>query len=146
MGAWWGAGRSRYAREEWLRRRRIGMVRAGRCPGRSCYQSPHGVVCLGYNRGRAVAQSLHVVSWLPGSRGCFTARLFDYHVRRATEGLARFVGMERRLFFIMTLVRLLAVLCGAAHDRRRARVPHPWVDAREAVRRALSATTAAVTT
>src|SRR4029077_1368777 len=42
-------------------------------------------------------------------------RLFAYLVEASErEGLARLVVMERRLFLIMTLGALLAVLCGAA--------------------------------
>ena len=54
-----------------------------------------------------------VVTWFAGL--FYLPRLFVYHVT-ATDapGSARFVLMERRLFFIMSLGALLAVLCGAA--------------------------------
>jgi len=54
-----------------------------------------------------------VVTWFAGL--FYLPRLFVYHV--ATQdlpGRERFVVMERRLFFIMTLGALLAVLFGAA--------------------------------
>src|SRR5205814_10334594 len=45
----------------------------------------------------------------------YLPRLFVYHVATADrEGLARFAVMERRLFFIMSLGALLAVLFGMA--------------------------------
>ncbi len=54
-----------------------------------------------------------VVTWFAGL--FYLPRLFVYHVATSdTPGLERFVVMERRLFFIMTLGALLAVLCGAA--------------------------------
>jgi putative membrane protein len=54
-----------------------------------------------------------VVTWFAGL--FYLPRLFVYHVAATdTVGLARFVVMERRLFFIMSLGALLAVLCGAA--------------------------------
>jgi putative membrane protein len=52
-----------------------------------------------------------VVTWFAGL--FYLPRLFVYHV--ATEdapGLARFIVMERRLFFIMSLGAILAVLFG----------------------------------
>jgi putative membrane protein len=42
-------------------------------------------------------------------------RLFVYHVAATdTPGIARFIVMERRLFFLMSLGALMAVLCGIA--------------------------------
>ena len=52
-----------------------------------------------------------VVTWFAGL--FYLPRLFIYHVATPdAAGLARFIVMERRLFFIMTLGALLAVLCG----------------------------------
>ena len=49
-----------------------------------------------------------VVTWFAGL--FYLPRLFVYHVAASDrEGLARFVVMERRLFFIMTLGALLAI-------------------------------------
>src|SRR5207237_4565110 len=54
-----------------------------------------------------------VVTWFAGL--FYLPRLFVYHVATADrEGLARFAVMERRLFFIMSLGALLAVLFGMA--------------------------------
>lgn len=54
-----------------------------------------------------------VVTWFAGL--FYLPRLFVYHVATADPpGLARFVVMERRLFFIMTLGALLAVIFGIA--------------------------------
>ena len=54
-----------------------------------------------------------VVTWFAGL--FYLPRLFVYHAAASErEGLARFVVMERRLFLIMSLGALLAVLCGAA--------------------------------
>jgi protoporphyrinogen IX oxidase len=54
-----------------------------------------------------------VVTWFAGL--FYLPRLFVYHAATAdAPGLERFVVMERRLFFIMTLGALLAVLFGAA--------------------------------
>jgi len=54
-----------------------------------------------------------VVTWFAGL--FYLPRLFVYHVAATDElGVARFVVMERRLFFIMSLGALLAVLCGLA--------------------------------
>jgi len=54
-----------------------------------------------------------VVTWFAGL--FYLPRLFVYHVATTDEsGLARFVVMERRLFFIMSLGALLAVLFGGA--------------------------------
>jgi putative membrane protein len=59
-------------------------------------------------------KALHVVFVVTWFAGLFyLPRLFVYHV--ATEdapGLARFIVMERRLFFIMSLGAILAVLFG----------------------------------
>src|SRR6266480_1200259 len=84
-----------------------------------------GVVTEGPHGGRlpsvkilavAVLKAFHVVFVVTWFAGLFyLPRLFVYHVAASErEGLARFVVMERRLFFIMTLGALLAVLCGAA--------------------------------
>jgi putative membrane protein len=52
-----------------------------------------------------------VVTWFAGL--FYLPRLFVYHVATSErEGLARFVAMERRLFFIMSLGAILAVLLG----------------------------------
>jgi protoporphyrinogen IX oxidase len=54
-----------------------------------------------------------VVTWFAGL--FYLPRLFVYHVATTdAPGLARFVVMERRLFFIMSLGALLAVLFGIA--------------------------------
>jgi protoporphyrinogen IX oxidase len=61
-------------------------------------------------------KALHVVFVVTWFAGLFyLPRLFVYHV--ATDdapGLARFIVMERRLYFIMSLGALLAVLFGLA--------------------------------
>jgi putative membrane protein len=61
-------------------------------------------------------KALHVVFVVTWFAGLFyLPRLFVYHAAtRDAPGLARFVVMERRLFFIMTLGALLAVLFGIA--------------------------------
>jgi protoporphyrinogen IX oxidase len=61
-------------------------------------------------------KALHVVFVVTWFAGLFyLPRLFVYHVAAADAvGVARFVVMERRLFFIMSLGALLAVLCGGA--------------------------------
>ena len=54
-----------------------------------------------------------VVTWFAGL--FYLPRLFVYHVVTVErEGRARFVVMEQRLFFIMSLGALLAVLFGTA--------------------------------
>jgi putative membrane protein len=54
-----------------------------------------------------------VVTWFAGL--FYLPRLFVYHVATAdAPGRARFIVMERRLFFMMSLGALLAVLCGIA--------------------------------
>jgi protoporphyrinogen IX oxidase len=54
-----------------------------------------------------------VVTWFTGL--FYLPRLFVYHVATAdAPGRARFIVMERRLFFIMSLGALLAVLFGIA--------------------------------
>jgi putative membrane protein len=61
-------------------------------------------------------KALHVVFVVTWFAGLFyLPRLFVYHVvTRDAPGLARFVMMERRLFFIMTLGGVLAALFGIA--------------------------------
>jgi len=61
-------------------------------------------------------KALHVVFVVTWFAGLFyLPRLFVYHVATAdAPGLARFVVMERRLFSIMSLGALLAVLFGSA--------------------------------
>jgi putative membrane protein len=61
-------------------------------------------------------KALHVVFVVTWFAGLFyLPRLFVYHASTPdAPGLARFVVMERRLFFIMTLGALLAVLFGIA--------------------------------
>ncbi len=76
-----------------------------------------GVVCLAVTIAPVLwLKAFHVVFVVTWFAGLFyLPRLFVYHVAASErEGLARFVVMERRLFFIMTLGALLAVLCGAA--------------------------------
>ena len=54
-----------------------------------------------------------VVTWFAGL--FYLPRLFVYHAATVdTPGLARFIVMERRLYFIMSLGALLAVLFGMA--------------------------------
>lgn len=54
-----------------------------------------------------------VVTWFAGL--FYLPRLFVYHVATAdAPGRARFIVMERRLFFIMSLGALLAVVFGIA--------------------------------
>lgn len=61
-------------------------------------------------------KALHVVFVVTWFAGLFyLPRLFVYHVvTRDAEGLARFIMMERRLFFMMTLGGVLAALFGIA--------------------------------
>jgi protoporphyrinogen IX oxidase len=61
-------------------------------------------------------KALHVVFVVTWFAGLFyLPRLFVYHVATTdAPGLARFIVMERRLFFMMTLGALLAVLFGIA--------------------------------
>jgi len=61
-------------------------------------------------------KALHVVFVVTWFAGLFyLPRLFVYHAVTAdAAGIGRFIVMERRLFFIMSLGALLAVLCGAA--------------------------------
>jgi protoporphyrinogen IX oxidase len=61
-------------------------------------------------------KALHVVFVVTWFAGLFyLPRLFVYHVATSdAPGLARFIVMERRLFFMMTLGALLAVLFGIA--------------------------------
>jgi putative membrane protein len=71
---------------------------------------------IGYNRPMLWLKALHVVFVVTWFAGLFyLPRLFVYHV--ATDdrpGLERFVLMERRLYFIMSLGALLAVAFGIA--------------------------------
>jgi putative membrane protein len=54
-----------------------------------------------------------VVTWFAGL--FYLPRLFVYHVAtRDAPGVARFLVMERRLFFLMSVGALLAVLFGIA--------------------------------
>jgi protoporphyrinogen IX oxidase len=61
-------------------------------------------------------KALHVVFVVTWFAGLFyLPRLFVYHATtHDAPGLARFVVMERRLYFIMSLGALLAVLLGLA--------------------------------
>jgi putative membrane protein len=61
-------------------------------------------------------KALHVVFVVTWFAGLFyLPRLYVYHTATTdAPGLARFVVMERRLFFIMSVGALLAVLFGAA--------------------------------
>ena len=71
--------------------------------------------CL-YNRAMLWLKAFHVVFVVTWFAGLFyLPRLFVYHISTADEpGRRRFVIMERRLFFIMSLGALLAVLFGIA--------------------------------
>jgi protoporphyrinogen IX oxidase len=72
---------------------------------------------LGYNPAQmSWLKAFHVVFVVTWFAGLFyLPRLFVYHaVTVEREGQARFVVMERRLFFIMSLGALLAVLFGMA--------------------------------
>jgi putative membrane protein len=71
---------------------------------------------FGYNRLMLWLKALHVVFVVTWFAGLFyLPRLFVYHVATSdAPGVARFVVMERRLFFIMTCGALLAVLFGAS--------------------------------
>ena len=54
-----------------------------------------------------------VVTWFAGL--FYLPRLFVYHVTTAdSAGRARFIVMERRLFFLMSIGALLAMLLGTA--------------------------------
>jgi protoporphyrinogen IX oxidase len=56
---------------------------------------------------------MFVVTWFAGL--FYLPRLFVYHVATTdAPGLARFIVMERRLFFIMSVGALLTVLFGTA--------------------------------
>jgi putative membrane protein len=61
-------------------------------------------------------KALHVVFVVTWFAGLFyLPRLYVYHtVTTDTPGLQRFVAMERRLFFIMSVGAVLAVLFGTA--------------------------------
>jgi protoporphyrinogen IX oxidase len=61
-------------------------------------------------------KALHVVFVVTWFAGLFyLPRLFVYHAAtRDAPGLARFIVMERRLYFMMSLGALLAVLFGLA--------------------------------
>ena len=76
-----------------------------------------GLSGLGYNPLPMLwLKAFHVVFVVTWFAGLFyLPRLFVYHVATSErEGVARFVVMERRLFFIMSLGALLAVLFGLA--------------------------------
>ena len=54
-----------------------------------------------------------VIAWMAGQ--LYLPRLFVYHaVTTDAPGIARFVVMERRLFFLMSVGAVLAVLFGTA--------------------------------
>ena len=61
-------------------------------------------------------KSLHIIFMVTWFAGLFyLPRLFVYHaVTTDAPGIARFVAMERRLFFIMSVGAVLAVLFGTA--------------------------------
>jgi len=103
-----------------------------------------GGVRLGTIGGDAVAEAFHVVFVVTWFAGLFyLPRLFVYHAAASErEGLARFVVMERRLFLIMSRRAARgAVRC--RHDRERARISDPGLDARQLCwSRRWSATTA----
>src|SRR5215472_1316538 len=70
---------------------------------------------VGYNRRPMLwLKALHVVFVVTWFAGLFyLPRLFVYHVATTdAPGVARFIVMERRLYFIMSLGALLAVLVG----------------------------------
>jgi len=72
---------------------------------------------LGYNRAPMLwLKALHVVFVVTWFAGLFyLPRLFVYHAATAdAPGLERFIVMERRLFFIMSVGALLAVIFGLA--------------------------------
>lgn len=72
---------------------------------------------LGYNPPPMLwVKALHVVFVVTWFAGLFyLPRLFVYHATTSdAPGLARFTVMERRLFFIMSIGALLAVLFGLA--------------------------------
>jgi protoporphyrinogen IX oxidase len=73
-------------------------------------------IAFRYNRVMLWLKAFHVVFVVTWFAGLFyLPRLFVYHVATTdASGLARFVIMERRLFFIMTLGALLAVLLGSS--------------------------------
>ena len=76
---------------------------------------PEGAV--GYNRRPMLwLKAFHVVFVVTWFAGLFyLPRLFVYHTATGdAPGVARFIVMERRLFFIMSLGALLAVLFGIA--------------------------------
>src|SRR5215469_13601060 len=81
-------------------------------PERTARQGP-----VGYNRRPMLwLKAFHVVFVVTWFAGLFyLPRLFVYHVATTdAPGIARFIVMERRLYFIMSLGALLAVLCGIA--------------------------------
>ena len=72
---------------------------------------------LGYNRSPMLwLKALHVVFVVTWFAGLFyLPRLFVYHVATGeVAGRERFIVMERRLYFIMSIGALLTVLFGAA--------------------------------
>lgn len=76
-----------------------------------------GLTGLGYNPAPMLwLKALHVVFVVTWFAGLFyLPRLFVYHVVTVErEGQARFVVMERRLFFIMSLGAIATVLLGIA--------------------------------
>src|ERR1700747_1496421 len=77
---------------------------------------PGARLAFRYNCAMLWLKAFHVVFVVTWFAGLFyLPRLFVYHVAASEQqGLARFVVMERRVFFIMTLGALLAVLCGVA--------------------------------
>src|SRR3989475_13051221 len=93
-----------------------------------------GVVCLAVTIAPMLwLKAFHVVFVVTWFAGLFyLPRLFVYHVATADrEGLARFVVMERRLFFIMSLGAGLARLFCMAMISAAPRHPAPrWVRAK----------------
>jgi protoporphyrinogen IX oxidase len=78
-------------------------------------------------------KALHVVFVVTWFAGLFyLPRLFIYHVdTQDAPGLARFIVMERRLYFIMSLGAILAVLFGAAMIvAAPAYLSQPWLRAK----------------
>jgi protoporphyrinogen IX oxidase len=82
-----------------------------------CYQSPRASgVHVGYNQAMLWLKAFHVVFVVTWFAGLFyLPRLFVYHAG-ATDaaGIARFRVMEQRLFAIMSIGAVVAVLFGVA--------------------------------
>ena len=90
------------------------MWLAGQKTSRECYQ--YAAARAGYNRPMLWLKAFHVVFVVTWFAGLFyLPRLFIYHVAISeASGIERFRLMERRLFAIMSIGALLAVLFGLA--------------------------------